>query len=124
MIELIARTLGLDKIAIYVFIALITLCGIGITYYEWKKDIENQALSKFNTKQMEQIINDEHDYQAKQQTIANDQSLIIRKTDDVNTKIDTKINKINAVVSFNAKKQDKQASDVLKNTIKMLSEDN
>lgn len=113
---------GGSKVIIYVFIAF-TVVGscLGI-YYAWKRDVERQALMEFNQRQMEQSLKDQQEFMKKQEKISRAQQEAARELVEENQKISRKIGSVTGYLSSaDAKKSDRPASDVLKNTIEQLS---
>jgi hypothetical protein len=111
-----------SKIVIYVFIA-ITLIGSGCgIYYAWKRDIERQALMDFNQKQMEQSLKDQQDFLEKQEKISKVQQEAARDLLEENQKISRKLESVSTYLgSTDAKRNDRPASDILKNTVEGLA---
>lgn len=112
---------GGSKIVVYVFIAFTLIGSIFGIYYAWKRDIERQALMQFNQKQMEQSLKDQQEFMKKQERISKVQQEAARELVEENQKISRKLGSVtNYLSSADAKKNDRAASDILKNTIEQL----
>ena len=113
---------GGSKIIIYVFIAFTLIGSIFGIYYAWKRDIERQALMDFNQKQMEQSLKDQQDFLKKQEKISKVQQEAARDLLEENQKISKKLGSVSTYLgSADAKRNDRSASDVLKNTVEELA---
>lgn len=113
---------GGSKLVVYVFIAITLTATVFGAYYAWKRDIERQALLEFNQKQMEQSLKDQQEFMKKQEKISRAQQEAARELVEENQKISRKLGSVTSYLgSADAKKNDRPASDVLKNTIEQLS---
>ena len=90
-------------------------------YYAWKRDIERQALMGFNQKQMEQSLKDQQEFLKNQEQISRAQKEAARDLLEENQKINRQLGSVSTYLnSADAKKSDRPASDILKNTIEEL----
>jgi hypothetical protein len=113
----------MTRIYIYAIIAVVVFGALTGTYYSWRKSIERQALLEFNQKQLEQTMADQAEFRRKMQEIADKQEEIIRKTAEDRRAFEEKINAAQSYIeSDEAKKSDRPASDLLKETIKRLKD--
>jgi hypothetical protein len=98
---------------------------IGTAYYQWKKNIEHEALLEFNQKQMEKNIKDQQEFSKKQQEIAQQQQEASAMLIQQNAQLTSKIKSIDGYLSSDAaKKGDRPSSDVIKKTIDMIQQGN
>lgn len=110
-----------QKYLIYAGAAVIFLTAIGGVYYAWKRDIERQALMEFNMNQLEQTAADQKKYLEKQELIGQAQQSITLELLEQNQKLTKKIESVSIYLnSDSAKKNDREASIILKNTIEQL----
>jgi len=113
----------MTRIYIYAIIAVVVFGALTGTYYSWRKSIERQALLEFNQKQLEQTMADQAEFRRKMQEIADKQEEIIRKTAEDRRAFEEKINAAQSYIeSDEAKKSDRPASNLLKETIKRLKD--
>jgi len=113
----------MTRIYIYAVIAVVVFGALTGTYYSWRKSIERQALLEFNQKQLEQTIADQAEFRRKMQEIAEKQEEILKKNDEERRAFEDKIKGAQTFIeSEEAKKSDRPASDLLKETIKRLKD--
>jgi uncharacterized protein HemX len=112
----------LGKLAGY---AIMIVLAIGVTvggYFVWRNHIQNQAMQVFNQQQMEQATKDRADFQKKLQQIDTLQNQIL---DNLQKQIDTAKNESDAIQEYldsdQAKSIDRPSSEILKETIRRLS---
>lgn len=112
---------NLDKLGLYAIGALLATGVIFGVYYSWKTNIERTALLEYNQKQLEQAIKDQNELKRKVQLLEGIQAAIIKQTEDDRKAYEEKMKTVDEYLqSLDAKKADRPASSVLKNTIKQL----
>jgi hypothetical protein len=107
-----------------IIVGSILLMGIlsGI-YYSWRSSIQRAALLEYNQKQLEQTIKDQEEFRLKMQAIQKNQEELIKKNKEDRKVFDDKMtNARNNIESDEAKKEDRPASEVLKQTVKKLKD--
>jgi len=113
--------LGGSKIIVLIIIGMTLIGSIFGIYYTWKRDIERQALMEFNQKQMEQSLKDQQEFLKKQERISRAQQEATKDLLEENQKINRQLGSVSTYLnSADAKKSDRPASDILKNTIEEL----
>lgn len=113
----------MTRIYIYGIIAVIVFGALTGTYYSWRKSIERQALLEFNQKQLEQTMADQAEFRRKMQEIAEKQEEIIKRNAEDRKAFEDKIKDAQTFIdSEEARKTDRPASDLLKETVKRLRE--
>ena len=113
----------MTRIYVYAVIGLLVFGALTGTYYSWRKSIERQALLEFNQKQLEQTMADQAEFRRKMQEIADKQEEIIKRNAEDRKAIEDKINAAQSYIeSEEAKKSDRPASDLLKETVKRLKD--
>ena len=113
----------MTRIYIYAVIAVVVFGALTGTYYSWRKSIERQALLEFNQKQLEQTMADQAEFRRKMQEIAEKQEAILKKNDEDRRAFEEKIKGAQTFIeSEEARKSDRPASDLLKETIKRLKD--
>lgn len=109
------------RIISYVGIGLIASIILGGAYLGWKKQIELQALTEYNQKQLEQTIKDQQVFSEKMSAIENSQKDIIKNLEKQNRDMAIELKSLKRYLdSPEVKKLDKPASDIIKNTIDTL----
>lgn len=112
---------GLEKIGIYAIGALLATGIVFSIYYSWKSNIERTALLEYNQKQLEQSLKDQQELKRKVQLLEGVQAAIIRQTDEDRKLYEDKMKSVDDYLqSLDAKKADRPASSVLKETVKQL----
>jgi hypothetical protein len=92
-------------------------------YYGWRSSIQRAALLEYNQKQLEQTIKDQEEFRLKMQAIQKNQEELIKKNKEDRKVFDDKMtNARNYIESDEAKKEDRPASEVLKQTVKKLKD--
>jgi hypothetical protein len=100
--------------------AILMLTGL---YFSWKSSVKREALYEFNTKQMEQVLEDRADLKRKLDEIVDDQRKIIAGQTEFKDNIDRKITNLQVFLKSDAaKKLDRPSSEILKRTIQDLKE--
>lgn len=113
----------MTRIYIYAIAAFVVFGALTATYYNWRKGIERQALLEFNQKQLEQTMADQAEFRRRMQEIAEKQEEIIKKNDEDRKAFEEKIKDAQTYIeSDEAKKADRPASNLLKETVKRLRE--
>lgn len=113
----------MTRIYIYAVIAFVVFGALTGTYYSWRKSIERQALLEFNQKQLEQTIADQAEFKRKMQEIADRQEEILKKNNEERKAFEDKIKGAETFIeSEEARKSDRPASNLLKETVKRLKE--
>jgi hypothetical protein len=113
----------MTRIYIYAIIAVVVFGALTGTYYSWRKSIERQALLEFNQKQLEQTMADQAEFRRKMQEIAEKQEAILKKNDEDRRAFEDKIKGAQTFIeSDEARKSDRPASELLKETIKRLKD--
>ena len=111
--------IGIDKL-ILGGLAIVMVTGL---YFSWKSSVKREALYEFNTKQMEQVLEDRADLKKKLDEIADDQRKIIAGQTEFKDNIDRKITNLQIFLKSDAaKKLDRPSSEILKRTIQDLKE--
>jgi predicted Holliday junction resolvase-like endonuclease len=113
----------MTRIYIYGIIVIVVFGVLTGTYYSWRKSIERQALLEFNQKQLEQTLADQAEFRRKMQEIAEKQEEIIKRNAEDRKAFEDKINAAQSFIeSEEARKNDRPASDLLKETVKRLKD--
>jgi hypothetical protein len=113
----------MSRIYIYAIAAFVVFSALTATYYSWRKGIERQALLEYNQKQLEQNVADQAEFRRKMQEIAKKQEEIIQKNTEERKAFEDKIlNAQTYIDSEEARKSDRPASNILKETVKRLKE--
>jgi len=108
---------GLTRLQLYIA-AAVALIGV---YYYWKNSIEQEALMEYNQRQLQQVIEDQKAFQQKMQEVETKQKTIESDLAAQNEQVNKTLSTVTEYLdSKDAKKQDKPASDIFKNTIKEL----
>ena len=113
----------MTRIYIYAIVAVVVLGTLTGTYYSWRKGIERQALLEYNQKQLEQNMADQAEYRRKMQEITKKNEEIVKKSAEERKAFEDKINEAQSYIdSEEARKSDRPASNILKETVKRLKE--
>lgn len=113
---------GLGKIQLYLIVAVIVISSLTGIYLSWKSKIETQALMEFNTKQMDQIIEDQKKFNDQLSQINQNQQQIIDDMKKKNDELDRRLGDLNGyLTSEQAKRESRPSSEVLKRTFRQLS---
>ena len=101
-------------------LAVVMITGL---YFSWRASVKREALYEFNTKQMEQVIQDRAELKKKLDEIADDQKKIIAGQTEFKDNIDRKISNLQVFLKSDAaKKLDRPSSEILKRTVQDLKE--
>ena len=110
-----------NKPLFYVFMLLV-LISVGL-YYTSMQDVKKIALMEYNREQLEENIKQQQLMMERQQKISDMQLTIQKQLSDQNEKLTAKLSTIDRYLSSDdAKKANRPSSDVLRNTLRMLSE--
>ena len=110
-----------NKPLFYVFMLLV-LISMGL-YYVSMQDVKKIALMEYNREQLEENLKEQRALMEKQQKISDLQLVIQKQLTEQNEKLSIKLSTIDRYLSSDdAKKANRPSSDVLKNTLRMLSE--
>ena len=113
----------MNRLAIIIIGSIILLGTLSGIYYSWRKGIERAALDEYNQKQLEQYIKDQEEFRKKMEDIKTEQDELRKKNEEDKKEFDVKIDKARDYVnSEEAKKSDRPASVILKETIKKLKD--
>jgi uncharacterized protein with von Willebrand factor type A (vWA) domain len=122
MLKFLLGFINFGKIQLYLAIGTFLIGMLTIGYIGWKHQIEAAALSDYNRKQLEQVIQDQQDFQNKMRTIEDTQKSLSDSLARQNEVITKKFNSIDSFLSSpEAQKSNRPASEVLKKTIKKLA---
>ena len=92
-------------------------------YYSWRKGIEQEALLKYNQKQLEQTISDQAEFKRKVDIIQKEQDEILKNNKEAKAVFDGKIKAADDFLDAKETKvQDRPSSSILKNTINKLKD--
>jgi uncharacterized protein YoxC len=104
-----------------ILVGLAVLVAVVGLYFSWKKAIEAQATLKYNQKQLEQIQKDQQDFLKKMQEIADIQNNLVEDLKKSNAVVEKKTADIITYLNSDAaKKSNRPASELLKQTIRDL----
>lgn len=113
----------MSRIYIYAIVGILVFGTLTATYYSWRKNIERQALLEYNQKQLEQNMADQAEFRRKMQEIAEKQEEIVKKNAEDRKAFEDKISNAQTYIdSEEARKSDRPASNILKETVKRLKE--
>ena len=102
--------------------ALIAAAAIA-AYFWWESRVEDRAMLRFNQSQMEQLLKDQQELSKKLTDIRQLQDQIIENEKQFKQNLDKKLSGItNFLSSDEAKRMDRPASEILKRTLKELSQ--
>ena len=114
-------TLLLNKYVVGGIAVVLLLISLGTGLMVWKHSIQNQALLEFNNKQLEQVVADQKKFNDLMTSLNAVQKKISDDLASKNQALDEKLNGIEGyLTSAEAKKSDRDASEVLKKTIEEL----
>jgi len=92
-------------------------------YYTWRKGIEREALLEYNQKQLEQHQKDQENFRRRMEEIAKQQEEIAKKNDEEKKIFGDKMRAAaDYLESEDAKKDDRPASPILKETVRKLKD--
>lgn len=113
---------GFNKYVVYVIVAVTVLAVASTAILMWKASIRREALLEFNNKQLEQTVKEQQKFLEDMKAVNANQKKII---DDMTTKNEELSKQLKSIEDFldsdEAKKNDRESSDLLKRTIKELS---
>lgn len=92
-------------------------------YYTWRKGIEREALLEYNQKQLEQHQKDQEEFRKRMDEIKKQQEEITKKNDEEKKIFGDKMRAASDYLeSAEAKKEDRAASPILKETVRKLKD--
>lgn len=92
-------------------------------YYSWRKGIEREALLEYNQKQLEQHQKDQEEFRKRMEEIARQQEEIAKKNDEEKKIFGDKMKAASDYLdSTDVKKNDREASPILKETVRKLKD--
>ena len=107
----------LARFQLYIFILAVLVSGLGY----WKSQIEKQALMAYNQKQIEQVMKDQQEFQARMDDVAYKQKIIEKDLTAQNEQIGIQMKSLeDYLYSATTKALDKPAGIILKNTVSQL----
>ena len=113
----------MGRIQLYIIGGILLFGALTGFYYHWRQGIEREALLEYNQKQLEQNIADQEAYRVKMQLIQKAQDELIKKNTEDKKVFEEKMNSARDYLdSAEAKKSDRPASEVLKETVKKLKD--
>ena len=114
---------GLNKYVIYGIAAFIIIGAFTTFVMMWKHEIETAAKLEFNNRQLQITLEEQTKHIEEMNQLAVDKDIIIKKMSDDNNILSTRVVNIqNYLNSEEAKKNDRKASIILKNTVRKLME--
>lgn len=100
----------------------IGLAAIAV-YFWWESRVEHRALLDFNQKQMEQLLKDQKELDKKLTDLRQVQDQILENEKQFKQNLDKKLSGITGFLnSEEAKKLDRSSSEILKRTLKEISQ--
>lgn len=113
--------LGINKLWIYLACGILALGTITGVYYIWKSGVEQQALMEYNVRQLEQTIRDQEEFRRRQEALEQQQREMTRALTEQNRAVQTRVQAIqNNLNRPEMQRQDRPASDVLRQTVDEL----
>lgn len=113
--------IDLNKIIIYVIGIVIAIVVVVGGYFIWKHNVEKQIQLKFNNEQLQQVVKDQQKYIDQLNTINKNQEYIIANLSKQTTELNGKLKDLDGYLNSNdARKDDRPASKVLRQTLKDL----
>ena len=110
-----------SKIAVYLIGAGVVIGLITVAYIQWKDRIQTQALIQYNNTQLQQAIADQQKFAAEQNAINAVQQAAVDDFTKAQQDIQTQLGTVNTFLNSQTTiKEDKSASDVIKQTIDKL----
>ena len=114
---------GLNKYVIYGIAAFIIISIFTTFVLMWKHEIEVAAKLEFNNRQLQITLEEQTKHIETLNQLSADKDIIIKKMSEDNNIITIRVNNIqNYLNSEEAKKNDRKASIILKNTVRKLME--
>jgi Tfp pilus assembly protein PilE len=118
---MILSLLGLNRLWLYMALAVMAIGAVTTTYYVWKSSIERAALMEFNRAQLEQSRKDQEEFLRRQEALEAQQReatrALLEQNRDVQNRIESIQGNLNSPAAAAA---DRPASDILKRTVEQL----
>jgi Tfp pilus assembly protein PilE len=118
---MILSLLGLNRLWLYMALAVMAIGAVTTTYYVWKSSIERAALMEFNRAQLEQSRKDQEEFLRRQEALEEQQReatrALLEQNRDVQNRIESIQGNLNSPAAAAA---DRPASDILKRTVEQL----
>lgn len=105
---------------IYGLVAAVLATIVGIFIHNYNETIRQAALAEYNLKQAEQTINDQNKFIEEMQNINKDKEKIVNDLIKQRESVEQSLRDIEERIRSNPKSADREASDLLKQTIKEL----
>lgn len=105
---------------IYGLVAAVLATIVGIFIHNYNETIRQAALAEYNLKQAEQTINDQNKFIEEMQNINKDKEKIVNDLIKQRESVEQSLRDIEERIRKNPKSADREASDLLKQTIKEL----
>lgn len=105
---------------IYGLVAAVIATIIGIFIHNYNETIRQAALAEYNLKQAQQTINDQNKFIEEMQNINKDKEKIVNDLIKQRESVEQSLKDIEERIRSNPKSADREASDLLKQTIKEL----
>ena len=105
---------------IYGLVAAVIATVIGIFIHNYNETIRQAALAEYNLKQAQQTINDQNKFIEEMQRINKDKEKIVSDLINQRESVEQSLKDIEERIRKNPKSADREASDLLKQTIKEL----
>jgi hypothetical protein len=111
------------RIQIIIIGGIILFGAISATYYVWRQGVVREALLEYNQKQLEQHQKDQEDFRKKMdQIVKQQQELVSKNIEDKKVFGDKMKAASDYLDSTETKKNDRIASDILKETVRKLKD--
>ena len=109
------------RLQLYIFIGILVFGSLTAGYYSWRSGIEREALLEYNQHQLEQNIKDKEEMRKQLQNIDNVQKEVEANNAAEKKKLKEQLDSIsNDLNSKEVKAAEKEASQVLKDTVNKL----
>ena len=105
---------------IYGLVAAVLATIFGIFIHNYNETIRQAALAEYNLKQAQQTINDQNKFIEEMQNINKDKEKIVNDLIKQRESVEQSLKDIEERIRSNPKSADREASDLLKQTIKEL----
>lgn len=105
---------------IYGLVAAVLATIVGIFIHNYNETIRQAALAEYNLKQAEQTINDQNKFIEEMQNINKDKEKVVNDLIKQRESVEQSLRDIEERIRSNPKSADREASDLLKQTIKEL----
>jgi hypothetical protein len=105
---------------IYGLVAAVLATIVGIFIHNYNETIRQAALAEYNLKQAQQTISDQNKFIEEMQNINKDKEKIVNDLIKQRESVEQSLKDIEERIRSNPKSADREASDLLKQTIKEL----